>query len=99
MSIYEKDKWIIYRRFSRTYGELKDEYRVQSGRGVRRTASEAPGAHIQSGQLSRGRPDVLPGPSDVPDSVQEHYRGVGLRRKDSVARMTWDGLSYVVTVR
>lgn len=85
--------------FYRTYGALKDEYREPTGRTLRRTVSEVPGVSSTSNQLVRGRPDVLPGPSDVPDTIQERWPNVGLRRKDSVARMTWDGLSYVVTVR
>lgn len=52
-----------------------------------------------SGQLQRGRPDVLPGLGDVPDASGERLPGTTtIRRKDSVARMTWDGLAYVVTV-
>lgn len=49
-------------------------------------------------QAMSGRPDVLPGTSDVMDSAQERLVEAEVRRKDSVARMTWDGLSYVVTV-
>lgn len=54
-----------------------------------------------SGQLQTERPDVLPispGPSDAVDMSQPELREISLRRKDSVARMTWDGLSYVVAV-
>lgn len=54
-----------------------------------------------SGQLQTERPDVLPispGPSDAVDMPQPELRETGLRRKDSVARITWDGLSYVVAV-
>lgn len=43
------------------------------------------------------KPDVLPG--DVPDAAGDRPHGTTLRRKDSVARMTWNGLAYVVTVR
>lgn len=49
--------------------------------------------------LSAGRPDVLPGPSDATDDQITIGPGLaGIRGKDSVARMTWDGLSYVVSV-
>lgn len=35
----------------------------------------------------------------MPDSIQERLYGtLGVRGKDSVARMTWDGISYVVSV-
>jgi hypothetical protein len=81
----------------RTYGPLKEEYRTL-GQSHRRTISEAaPGARM-SGQLQAERPDVLPGTNDVPDANQERLNEVTVRRKDSVARMTWDGLSYVVNV-
>lgn len=67
------------------------------GSTYRRTMSEiAPGR--MSGQLQAERPDVLPGPNDVVDAGQERLHEVTVRRKDSVARMTWDGLSYVVNV-
>ncbi|KAJ3624640.1 hypothetical protein MTP99_018246 [Tenebrio molitor] len=83
------------RMASRTYGPLKEEYRTL-GQSHRRTISEAaPGARM-SGQLQAERPDVLPGTNDVPDANQERLNEVTVRRKDSVARMTWDGLSYVV---
>ncbi|XP_044252860.1 inactive rhomboid protein 1 isoform X1 [Tribolium madens] len=83
------------RMASRTYGPLKDEYRTL-GSTYRRTISEmAPGGRM-SGQLQAERPDVLPGPNDVVDTNQERLHEVTVRRKDSVARMTWDGLSYVV---
>lgn len=92
-------------------GPLKAEYATLSYRPQsqapsplhirhRRVASEAapPAAATYSGQLiAGGRPDVLPGERDVADGMER--LGVGLRRKDSVARMTWDGLNYVVTVR
>lgn len=78
-------------------GPLKEEYRTTGMRSHRRTASELASSPM-SGQLTTERPDVLPGPSDVADGAQEQYGGVSIRRKDSVARMTWDGLSYVVTV-
>jgi hypothetical protein len=85
------------RMASRTYGPLKEEYRTL-GQSHRRTISEAaPGARM-SGQLQAERPDVLPGTNDVPDANQERLNEVTVRRKDSVARMTWDGLSYVVNV-
>lgn len=49
--------------------------------------------------LHSGRPDVLPGPSDIPDAAEERlYNTLDVRPKDSVARMTWDGISYVVSV-
>ncbi|XP_045477432.1 inactive rhomboid protein 1 isoform X2 [Harmonia axyridis] len=85
------------RMASRAYGPLKEEYRASTLRAHRRTVSELPTrTTATSGQLIAERPDVLPGPSDVPDG-DEVSRNVTLRRKESVARMTWDGLSYVVT--
>ncbi|KAG5881153.1 hypothetical protein JTB14_034282 [Gonioctena quinquepunctata] len=83
----------------RTMGPLKDEYYTPtiSRFSHRRTHSEVPQSSQISGQLTTERPDVLPGPSDITDSIQEPHREVSIRRKDSVARMTWDGLSYVVT--
>ncbi|XP_044758654.1 inactive rhomboid protein 1 [Coccinella septempunctata] len=85
------------RMASRAYGPLKEEYRPSTLRSHRRTVSELPSRGTStSGQLNAERPDVLPGPSDVPDG-DEIVRNVTLRRKESVARMTWDGLSYVVT--
>lgn len=83
----------------RTYGPLKAEYRLPSGgRSYRRAVSEIAGGQSIPGRMSAWRPDVLPGPSDVPDSSQDRYPATTVRRKESVARMTWDGLSYVVTV-
>lgn len=78
---------------------MKDEFRATLGPSFRRTISEmAPGPRM-SGQLQAERPDVLPGSNDIPDaSQQDRFNGVTVRRKESVARMTWDGLSYVVNV-
>ena len=76
----------------RCYGPLKDEYR-NVGQTHRRAVSEA-----ASGQLQAERPDVLPGPNDVPDTGQERLNEGSRRRKESVAKMTWDGVSYLVTV-
>ncbi|KAJ8916104.1 hypothetical protein NQ315_004471, partial [Exocentrus adspersus] len=90
-------RWLDRRKrmASRTMGPLKEEYRTMSGRAHRRALSELAPSPM-SGQLTTERPDVLPGPSDVADGTQEQY-GVSVKRKDSVARMTWNGLSYVVT--
>lgn len=110
--------WTIYKLYNpfvccRTYGPLKEEYRLPpGGRSHRRTVSELPGGGggvgggqghpFQASAPMRygGRPDVLPGPSsdDVPDLGSVARDGMRVKRKDSVARMTWDGLSYVVTV-
>lgn len=80
-------------------GPLKEEYMSTMGRNHRRTYSENIGLSATSGQLVAERPDVLPGPSgDIPDGQDRLGNGVTVRRKDSVARMTLDGLSYVVTV-
>ncbi|XP_056629627.1 inactive rhomboid protein 2 isoform X1 [Diorhabda sublineata] len=92
----------------RTMGPLKEEYCTPSisrfSEYHRRTLSEAAPqpAHVGSGQLTTERPDVLPGPSDITDSysdvLPEQQRSEpSIRRKESVARMTLDGLSYVVT--
>lgn len=105
-------RWLDRRKrmATRTLGPLKEEYRSGTlpasggGRSHWRTHSELVPSSM-SRQLER--PDVLPGPSDLPDSsiinqdrMQQHQQPeVTVRRKDSVARMTWDGLSYVVTVR
>uniref|UniRef100_A0A6P7G5S4 Inactive rhomboid protein 1 n=1 Tax=Diabrotica virgifera virgifera TaxID=50390 RepID=A0A6P7G5S4_DIAVI len=105
----QKMRWYDRRRRMayRTMGPLKEEYCTPSisrfSQHHRRTHSEAapPPSQIGSGQLTTERPDVLPGPSDIPDSTTVPPEPVrtepSLRRKDSVARMTWDGLSYVVT--
>lgn len=61
-------------------------------------ATPAGGVQPESRSYPGDRPDVLPAPSDVPDAAEERWPGVTVRRKDSVARMTWDGISYVVTV-
>lgn len=88
--------------FFRTYGPLKDEYKTAPGRYLRRAISDAPTYRTQTPgrlQMPTERPDVLPGPSDMPDNIQERLYGtLGVRGKDSVARMTWDGISYVVSV-
>lgn len=89
-------------------GPLKEEYATLSYRPQsqmdsqqirhRRAISEAapiPGV-AYSGQIIGDRPDVLPGERDVADGSDR--AGTSLRRKDSVARMTWNGLNYVVTV-
>lgn len=88
----------------RTLGPLKEEY-YQTGTtnrySHRRAFSDLPAMQQTSGQLQTERPDVLPispGPSDAVDVPQSELRETTLRRKDSVARMTWDGLSYVVAV-
>ncbi|XP_025835911.1 inactive rhomboid protein 2 isoform X2 [Agrilus planipennis] len=91
-------RWLDRRKrlASRTYGPLKDEFQLPpSGRTLRRPVSEFPPSHAAPGTLHAERPDVLPGPSDIPDGV--HYPTARVRRKNSVARMTWDGISYVVT--
>ncbi|CAH1154376.1 unnamed protein product [Phaedon cochleariae] len=105
-------RWLDRRKrmACRTMGPLKDEYctpTISRFSQHRRTVSEAgPGrgagpSSREAGQLATGRPDVLPG--DSPDSTTGRVlpaaaeAGTSLRRKDSVARMTWDGLSYVVT--
>lgn len=98
--VEQQNIWLDRRKrmASRAYGPLKEEYRTSTLRH-RRTVSELPGrVGTMSGQLMAERPDVLPGPSDddVTDG-QEVLRNATLRRKESVARMTWDGLSYVVT--
>lgn len=50
-------------------------------------------------QMSSDRPDVLPGSGDLVDvASQDRLQEGRLRGKDSVARMTWDGISYVVSV-
>ncbi|KAL3274381.1 hypothetical protein HHI36_015779 [Cryptolaemus montrouzieri] len=95
----QQNIWLDRRKrmASRAYGPLKEEYRTSTLRSHKRAASEIPTrTTATSGQLIAERPDVLPGPSDIPDG-QETIRNVTLRRKESVARMTWDGLSYVVT--
>ncbi|KAB0793948.1 hypothetical protein PPYR_13568 [Photinus pyralis] len=93
-------RWLDRRKrlASRAYGPLKAEYRQSSGgMAHRRAVSEITGVQPIPGRVSGWRPDVLPGPSDVPDSMPEYRNGSSVKRKDSVARMTWDGLSYVVT--
>ncbi|KAK4874474.1 hypothetical protein RN001_013834 [Aquatica leii] len=93
-------RWLDRRKrlASRTYGPLKAEYRIPSGGfGHRRAVSEITGVQTIPGRISGWRPDVLPGPSDVPDSVQDYRASATVKRKESVARMTWDGLSYVIT--
>lgn len=90
----------VYNYCYRKYGPLKEDYQIQTEESSRRTISDVGGALPQiGGQLQRGRPDVLPGLGDVPDASGERLPGTTtIRRKDSVARMTWDGLAYVVTV-
>ncbi|KAL1497983.1 hypothetical protein ABEB36_008858 [Hypothenemus hampei] len=101
----ERKRWLDRRKrmASRALGPLKDEYATLSYQTPRsplnmrhrRAVSEAvPGSSFPSQRLG-GRPDVLPGDRDVIDGSGQS--GIGLRRKDSVARMTWDGLNYVVT--
>lgn len=100
----------MYNYCYRKYGPLKEDYQIQTEESLRRTMSDVGGAPPPQigGQLQRGRPDVLPGLGDVPDASRERLPGgtvstagpttTTIRRKDSVARMTWDGLAYVVTV-
>ncbi|CAH1972303.1 unnamed protein product, partial [Acanthoscelides obtectus] len=99
----QEQRWLDRRKrmACRTMGPLKEEYYHPSSTFSRlrhrRTLSELPSA--PSVGSSSQRPDVLPGMAgDFPDSAQPTVAGTVLRRKDSVARMTWDGLSYVVTV-
>ncbi|XP_066152035.1 uncharacterized protein, partial [Euwallacea fornicatus] len=109
----EKQRWLDRRKrmASRTMGPLKDQYATLSYRPQstlsastrpRRAASEVTPSVAEvtaggsySGQMMAGRPDVLPGELDVADGTER--LGTSLRRKDSVARMTWNGLNYVVT--
>lgn len=106
----EQQRWLDRRKrmASRTMGPLKEEYATLSYRTQsqvpqhirhRRTASEAaPRTSGMSGQLmSGGRPDVLPGEQEDITDGYDRVGGTELRRKDSVARMTWNGLNYVVT--
>lgn len=97
----QQQRWLDRRKrlASRKYGPLKEDYQIQTEESSRRTISDVGGALPQiGGQLQRGRPDVLPGLGDVPDASGERLPGTTtIRRKDSVARMTWDGLAYVVT--
>ncbi|XP_019880936.2 uncharacterized protein LOC109608827 isoform X3 [Aethina tumida] len=95
-----RERWLERRKrmACRTMGPLKEEYMSTMGRNHRRAYSENIGLSATSGQLVAERPDVLPGPSgDIPDGQDRLGNGVTVRRKDSVARMTLDGLSYVVT--
>ncbi|XP_017786905.1 PREDICTED: inactive rhomboid protein 2 isoform X1 [Nicrophorus vespilloides] len=93
----QQERWLDRRKrlASRTYGALKEDYQIPGAR-LRRVVSEAQRARTQMKRTTTERPDVLPGPSDVPDSTAPIPEEEG-RSKDSVARMTWDGLSYVVT--
>ncbi|CAH0563837.1 unnamed protein product [Brassicogethes aeneus] len=94
----QQSRWLDRRKrmACRTLGPLKDEFRNNmNDRTHRRTISDRVTSERISGQLVAERPDVLPGPSDATDGFDRH--ATGLRRKDSVARMTLDGLSYVVT--
>nr|CAH7764125.1 unnamed protein product [Callosobruchus chinensis] len=94
-------RWLDRRKrmACRTMGPLKEEFclpatfsRLRHRRALSELASAPP---VGSSQ----RPDVLPGMAgDFPDTAAPTTAGTVLRRKDSVARMTWDGLSYVVTV-
>ncbi|GJQ72160.1 hypothetical protein Trydic_g3254 [Trypoxylus dichotomus] len=104
----QQQRWLDRRKrlASRKYGPLKEDYQIQTEESLRRTMSDVGGVPPQiAGQLYRGRPDVLPGLGDVPDSSGERLPSTAttttgpttIRRKDSVARMTWDGLAYVVT--
>ncbi|KAK9709269.1 Rhomboid family [Popillia japonica] len=107
----QQQRWLDRRKrlASRKYGPLKEDYQIQTEESLRRTMSDVGGAPPPQigGQLQRGRPDVLPGLGDVPDASRERLPGgtvstagpttTTIRRKDSVARMTWDGLAYVVT--
>lgn len=105
----EQVRWLDRRKrmASRTMGPLKEEYATLSYRPQsqmdsqqirhRRAISDAaPSSGVPySGQVIGDRPDVLPGERDVADGSDR--AGTSLRRKDSVARMTWNGLNYVVT--
>ncbi|XP_050295701.1 uncharacterized protein LOC126735679, partial [Anthonomus grandis grandis] len=105
----EQKRWLERRKRMayRTLGPLKDEFATLTTRQQatarselrhKRTASEAAPSSAgitYDGQLTQGRPDILPGEYDAADGA-EGYEG-GLRRKDSVARMTWDGINYVVS--
>lgn len=107
-SVQER-RWLERRKrmATRTYSALKDESELPE-RLRKRYRSAAADMHRNApSSMAQApmdvRPDVLPGPSDVTDA---NVGGVGgmpmrldedVRAKDSVARMTWDGLSYVVT--
>ncbi|KAH1015690.1 hypothetical protein HUJ04_007035, partial [Dendroctonus ponderosae] len=108
----EQKRWFDRRKRMafRAMGPLKEEYytvqrpshsQLATGLRHRRAASEAvpPVGDFNRLQMGGGRPDVLPGEEgDEPDVAEPAEPGViGLQRKDSVARMTWNGLNYVVT--
>ncbi|XP_060521627.1 inactive rhomboid protein 1 isoform X2 [Cylas formicarius] len=108
----EQLRWLDRRKRMawRTMGPLKDEFCKPSYRPRSQHARAASDVTDQAATTSRappprmpGRPDVLPlgtGDGDAADGFERAAgapQTIGLRRKDSVARMTWNGLSYMVT--
>ncbi|KAE8748491.1 rhomboid like protein-1 [Frankliniella occidentalis] len=90
----QRARWVDRRKrlAARRYGDLKDEFALTPSLPTTPVTPSTPYS-----QSRFARPDVLPlsGPQDVTDNARLEEPPV--RRKESVARMTFSGVAYVVS--
>ncbi|GFG40974.1 hypothetical protein Cfor_02952, partial [Coptotermes formosanus] len=106
----QQARWLDRRKrlAARRYGSLKDECLYpdtqRSLRHQQRTSAYTTQASARTrDSLAAGRPDVLPGGRESLDASEghqattpQHWAEPPVRRKESVARMTFGGLAFVV---
>lgn len=87
---------------SKCYGQVKPDYVPQTSRDDERPPSssadmESLPSRSWSRQVSRTT-DIMEGADSVLVSGSRTQHHSSLRRKDSVAKLTWSGLTYIATV-
>ncbi|XP_034247424.1 inactive rhomboid protein 1 isoform X2 [Thrips palmi] len=91
----QRARWVDRRKrlATRRYGDLKDEYAIAPSLPSTPVTPVTPYAM----QSRLARPDVLPqsGTQDVTDAAR--WEEPPVRRKESVAKMTFSGVAYVVS--
>lgn len=102
----QKARWLDRRKrlAARQYGCVKDEYLCpDSQRSLRHQQHISAYTTQARDSLAAGRPDVLPGGPESLDSsagppatTPQHWAEPPVRRKESVAHMTFGGLAFVV---
>ncbi|KAK7574159.1 hypothetical protein V9T40_011350 [Parthenolecanium corni] len=87
----ERARWLDRRKrlACRTYGQLKNEYQIPSGCSTLQKPDVLP--------LTSQRKDKTDEGTDERDAVESRSIESTLKRKPSVARMTFDGVAYVVS--
>jgi hypothetical protein len=104
----EQARWLDRRKrlAARRYGSLKDESQISvTQRPLRH--QQRTSAYITQTQdsVAAGMPDILPGsqesmeaPVGYQATTPQHWAEPPVRRKESVAHMTFGGLAFVVTM-